>query len=211
MINLMPPHKVYIETHAGSAAVMRHKRPAKVNIALEIDTEQYLKLFDVLTQGPGALLQIWNVDALDYLRSFTPYEDTLIYADPPYLPSTRKTGELYKHELTEEDHVNLLKKLRSMWPCMVMISGYESELYNDMLNDWNYYSFQTMTRAGMATECIWFNYRFPSVLHDYSYLGSTFRERERISRQQNRWIKRLHELPPVEREAMLNRIKEEFL
>jgi len=35
LINLMPPHEVYIETHLGGDAVMRNKRPAERNIGLE--------------------------------------------------------------------------------------------------------------------------------------------------------------------------------
>jgi len=36
VINLMPPHSVYIETHLGGGSVLRHKRPAKRNIAIEV-------------------------------------------------------------------------------------------------------------------------------------------------------------------------------
>ena len=37
IINLMPSHDVYIETHLGSGAVMRHKKPAKKNIGIDAD------------------------------------------------------------------------------------------------------------------------------------------------------------------------------
>jgi DNA adenine methylase len=37
LINIMPPHEVYIETHLGGGAIMRNKRPAKINIGIEID------------------------------------------------------------------------------------------------------------------------------------------------------------------------------
>lgn len=39
IINLIPPHAVYIETHLGGGAVMRHKRPAAVNIGIDINRE----------------------------------------------------------------------------------------------------------------------------------------------------------------------------
>ncbi len=38
-INLMPPHEVYIESHLGGGAIMRHKRQAKRNIGLEINLD----------------------------------------------------------------------------------------------------------------------------------------------------------------------------
>ena len=37
LINLMPSHEVYIETHLGGGAIMRNKRPALRNIGIEID------------------------------------------------------------------------------------------------------------------------------------------------------------------------------
>jgi DNA adenine methylase len=37
IINLMPPHAVYVEPFLGSGAVMRLKRPASLNIGLDLD------------------------------------------------------------------------------------------------------------------------------------------------------------------------------
>jgi hypothetical protein len=42
----------------------------------------------------------------------------------------------------------------------------------------------------------------------YSYLGITFRERERIKRKKQRWTDRLHRLPLLERQALLAAIDE---
>lgn len=208
IINLMPPHKIYIEAFAGGAAVFRNKRPAELNILIELDYDQYMHLCNTL-EAP--IVKVYNIDALDYLRGYEPDEDTLIYVDPPYLPAARKSGKLYRHELTKDNHIELIKQLRSMWPCKIIVSGYWSDLYFDMLHDWNFYEFDAMTRGGPAIEYLWFNYPWPKQLHTYDHLGSTFRERERITRRQKRWINRLHRLPDLEREAMLKLIKEKFL
>jgi len=32
LINLIPPHRTYIETHLGGGAIMRYKLPAKTNM-----------------------------------------------------------------------------------------------------------------------------------------------------------------------------------
>jgi len=37
IVNQMPPHDTYIEAFLGSGAVLRHKRTANVNIAIELD------------------------------------------------------------------------------------------------------------------------------------------------------------------------------
>ena len=39
IINLMPPHEVYIEPFLGAGAVMRLKRPAARNIGIDLDPE----------------------------------------------------------------------------------------------------------------------------------------------------------------------------
>jgi hypothetical protein len=38
LINLMPPHDVYIEPFLGGAAIMRLKRPARLNIGIDLDS-----------------------------------------------------------------------------------------------------------------------------------------------------------------------------
>jgi DNA adenine methylase len=207
IINLMPPHKTYIETHAGGGSVILNKHPADINIAIDVDPSAK----EIFRQNnPGNPVRFYTADCQKYLRGLLPAADTLIYADPPYLMSTRKSGSLYKFEYTEQQHVELLQLLLSLKPSMVMISGYWSRLYADMLRAWNTISFETMTRRGMATEWVWFNFDIPEQLHDYSHLGDNFRDRERITRKQKRWIANLQNMPTVERNALLDRIHNTF-
>jgi len=61
--------------------------------------------------------------------------DTLFFVDPPYVPSTRsKCG--YRHEMGESGHVTLLEQLRSVQG-MVVLAGYPSALYDQILHDWH--------------------------------------------------------------------------
>jgi hypothetical protein len=55
----------------------------------------------------------------------------------------------------------------------------------------------------MAEEWVWMNYPPPVELHDYRYLGATFRERERVKRKSKRWTARLKSMPVLERQALL--------
>ena len=52
---------------------------------------------------------------------------TLFYLDPPYLPETRAATDNYRHEMTEEDHRELLAVIKQ---CQgkVMLSGYPNPL-----------------------------------------------------------------------------------
>lgn len=60
---------------------------------------------------------------------------TLHYVDPPYVPKTRKRVGAYAHELTEQDHIELLKALKSL-KGTVLLSGYENEMYAADLKNW---------------------------------------------------------------------------
>ena len=86
---------------------------------------------------------------------------------------------------------------------MVMISGYESDLYKEILKGWNVHTFQSIVRGGVNTEWVWMNYPDPCELHDYSFLGNNFRERERLKNRKKNWVSRLKFMPVLERQALL--------
>lgn len=206
LINLMPPHEVYIETHLGGGAVMRNKRPARDNIGIEIDPK-IIKLWAASNQINFELV---HGDAVTFLKNYQFAGKELVYCDPPYLRETRKKYPLYKFEYSNKQHIELLETIKSL-PCMVMISGYQSTLYTKMLKSWQTYSFQAACHHGVATEYVWMNYPSPVELHDYRYLGDTFRERERLKLIKRNWIRRLKSMPVLERKALLAAIKAETI
>ena len=77
--------------------------------------------------------QIEHKDALELISDLYG-KDTFIYIDPPYLQDTRKKY-LYNHEMTDEQHMKLLKIAKES-SCKIMISAYENELYNTELIGW---------------------------------------------------------------------------
>lgn len=101
-------------------------------------------------------VQIENRPALEVIRRFN-YNDVFMYIDPPYLLSTRR-GKQYRHEMTDADHEELLKTLlRSR--AKIIISGYESDLYNDYLSGWYKERFKSHTITGkQREEVVWRNY-----------------------------------------------------
>lgn len=103
---------------------------------------------------------IENKDALAIMRAHDA-ETTLHYIDPPYVPETRVQGNrYYNHEMTVEGHEQLLAVARTL-NGMVMISGYDSDLYNDMLTGWTKTTKPARISAGrgtkLRTECLWIN------------------------------------------------------
>ena len=91
--------------------------------------------------------------ALEVIQRFN-FSNVLIYADPPYLLSTRK-GKQYKHEMTDEDHVLLLETLRQH-KGQVMLSGYDNDLYNFCLGGWDKYQIATTAEKGLhRVETLW--------------------------------------------------------
>lgn len=110
--------------------------------------------------------QIENLPAVELINRYnTP--DVFIYCDPPYLHGTRK-NYLYKHEMSDSQHEELLKTLINH-PGKVLLSGYDNDMYNDYLNGWRKASKKTQAEAGISrTETLWMNYQEQQInLGDY--------------------------------------------
>lgn len=108
---------------------------------------------------------IENRDALACMRQHDSPE-TLHYADPPYVMSTRSDGhDDYRHEMTDADHQTLAEGLRTL-AGMVIVSGYRSDLYDSLYAGWK--RIDRHARAGNAAkriESLWLspNVRAPGL------------------------------------------------
>lgn len=80
-------------------------------------------------------VQIECLDFRECLKKYVEmwdYKNSFVYADPPYVKSTRKSGE-YRYEMTDEDHhdlVDLLIKYENK--AKFMLSGYPNEIYEKL-------------------------------------------------------------------------------
>lgn len=198
LINLMPPHETYIETHLGGGAVLRNKRPAKSNIGIDADE----RVVATWGQNFSKWCNVVQADAAAFLEQYPFQGSELVYADPPYVATTRRRSKIYRYEYSDGDHLRLLDVLAAL-PCMVMISGYASAIYQERLSEWRKVSFSANTQSGIREECVWMNFPEPSRLHDASFLGTTFREREAIKRRHQRLFDRFGRMDPTEREHIL--------
>lgn len=266
IINLMPPHEVYIEPFLGGGAIMRLKRPAPVNIGVDSNKDvirlwrdsariagvaggiggiadgRYLQARAAgpaqlamaagagkngdasrvaavravctkrvgarrpskLAMPPGPSFEFHQGCGIEFLKSYPWQGNELVYCDPPYVRSSRSDRDrLYRHEMTDAEHEELLGVLATL-PCRVMVSAYWSKLYASALRGWNNTTYTSNLRQHKTVpEWLWCNFSRPVELHDYRYLGSDYRERERIKKKVTRWTGKLAKMPVLERQALL--------
>lgn len=101
-------------------------------------------------------VQIECRPAIDLIPRYN-FPNVLIYADPPYMLETRH-GKQYKEEMTDKDHEVLLTLLK-LHKGPALISGYESDLYNEMLKDWYREETYCYSQAGSRKkEVLWMNF-----------------------------------------------------
>jgi len=196
IIAMMPPHDTYIETHLGGGAIMRRKPPALRSIAIDLD-QKTLAAFDC-----DYPVEKVHGCAHRFLSTYDYRGRELVYCDPPYLHHTRTSGRRYRFDYEEQDHVELLELLERL-PCSVILSGYPSSLYDELLPDWRTLELQVMNQDGVRTEKLWFNFT-PDRVHWPRYAGKNFADRQRIKRKAENWAKRYQALPPAERLAVLS-------
>jgi DNA adenine methylase len=107
----------------------------------------------------GVLIE--NRPAVDVLQQHDGPQ-TLHFVDPPYVHSTRvlRARGGYKHEMTDRQHHALLATVKSLTG-MVVLSGYESDLYAGELAGWQRHTTESRISAGrgttLRTEVVWLN------------------------------------------------------
>lgn len=123
------------------------------------DWRNYSEAFDSLIDRLRGVI-IENRDAIEVMAAHDAPQ-TLHYVDPPYVMDTRDNhGSDYRYEMTDDDHIKLADFLKNV-KGMVVLSGYPSDLYDDLYADWS-----RIDRASKAdnrsdrTECLWLS---PSV------------------------------------------------
>lgn len=117
-------------------------------------------------------VQILSRPAVDVIQRWDS-EKTLIYCDPPYLPSTRQANSraVYGQEMSEDLHREVAECLNS---CVgkVVLSGYPSDLYDELFADWWRIDYDIANHAAggkkkeREQECLWLNFAPANVSAD---------------------------------------------
>lgn len=155
------------ETGAGfsfSQSYSRDGREARVNRWYNLP--ERLSLVVERLRG----VRVENRDARELLDMFLNKPATLFYMDPPYL---MERSHQYKHDIDESFHIQLLKKSNKA-RCMMLISSYDNELYNEFLspkNGWTKTIIETNTAdtSGIKykrKEVLWKNKQFEEAFNN---------------------------------------------
>lgn len=208
IINLVPVHDIYIEGFAGSAAIFKLKKKAKINMLFEINPDIITPLLKL------SAASVYNLDFINWLQQSSPFLElaaainlnVVMYLDPPYLINSRKSkSKIYKYELTESHHITLLNELLKL-NCYVIINCYPNELYSKMLINWNKIEYNVRCHASTVKEVLYFNFPESIAKNEYTFLGSNYRERAQIKARVSRSIAKLLKLPPDERNWILSEV-----
>ena len=118
----------------------------------------WMELPDIIMTAAGRLrgVQIECSPAVKLISRFNAPE-VLVYCDPPYILSTR-LGKQYRCEMTDDDHLQLLDTLkRHKGP--VLISGYQSSMYDAELQGWHQETVITTDQLSRPRkEVLWMNF-----------------------------------------------------
>tara|TARA_R110002051_G_scaffold257868_1_gene316872 strand:- start:9711 stop:10421 length:711 start_codon:yes stop_codon:yes gene_type:complete len=201
IINIIPPHKHLLIPFAGNCGVTRNIKPCQRTYVNDLDAvvvDAWLNS-EAVKQG---CISVNKKDAFEFIEivfhSFNSY-DSVNYWDPPYPKDTRKSNHKYKYELSDQQHLNLLDLAKKNKQHKILISTYDNLMYQHELKGWNNIQFTSQTRKGVAVETVYFNYDMPTELHDYSYLGNDYKEREQYKLKRSRLIDKFNRMTPLER------------
>lgn len=215
IINLIPDTKVFIELFAGSAPFTRRAYREDVKyILVEKDELQHKKLLRYFSSKKN--VTVIKTCVLEYLKKlkYQPWYNTsvVLYLDPPYPHSCRKNpkGCKYKHELTDDQHFELIQIVQDL-ACKIILSSYHNKIYSRQLSYWNKKEIKTNDRALRTRwEVAWYNFPLPDKLLTYEYLGEDYRERYRIKGIISRNISKIKRMPAAEQNAYLHALYNEF-
>ena len=207
IINQIPECDFFYEPYAGSAAVSNF---------LSVRTRAKVQFF-INDLDPGVTINYDYprgsivssrpaVQILQQLISMPAMEETFVFLNPPYLKYTRNNQlNLYNFDMTGDDHRQLLSLVRDL-KCNCMIIHPDCELYNQELKSFREIQLTVRYHNKTSIEKLYMNYAVPERLFTYDMVGTDCWDRQRIKRKGDRLIKKITELPVLEKNYLINRI-----
>ena len=139
----------------------------KIGYYLKIDEDFEYIVSDDLNMESNKVKQVLN-----FLLERSLFDNTLFQSDKVLTSAgiqRRYQAKQYKHEMEDIDHEALLKTILKS-KSKIMISGYESDMYEDYLSKWKKRTFMSCAEGGSPRkETIWMNYIPNSQISMFDY------------------------------------------
>lgn len=211
IVNQIPPCTDFYELFAGSAAVSKYLSVLEVlSVRYHLnDLDQEITVKNDYPAG-SIVTSVTAVELLKSLKSVRDPESIFVFLDPPYHFDSRPNNlHLYKFEMTNDDHVQLLSAVQDLnYNCMIIHPG--CDLYDRSLKSWRTVQLKVRYHKKTSLVTLYMNYPRPVQLLTFNLYGTDCWDRQRIKRKGDRLVKKLLSLPEVERNYILSRLSNSF-
>lgn len=157
------------QSRAGSFKGFTQLTRSRLRRGINGNASEWLGAIDGLA-AVHARLQPVVLECMDAIRLIRREDGpgSFFYADPPFLPETRVSQNMYKHEMTAGQHEELLAVLAGLQG-KFLLSGYRSKMYDAAAkrHGWRRFEVRIANHASGAktkevkTSCGWTNYDPP--------------------------------------------------
>ncbi|MGA5604034.1 DNA adenine methylase [Streptomyces griseoincarnatus] len=158
--------RVWVRLTQGRSGMLRrtgwrhHVHPAGSATSMPGYLEAYVDRMAAAAERLHAV-SLECLPALDLIAKYGSHRSVVLYVDPPYLGSTRGWGRQYQHEMkTDDEHRELAAALTDCHAAVVL-SGYDSPLYDELYAGWHRYEKSAATGNAKGdrarTEVLWSN------------------------------------------------------
>lgn len=198
LVSNIPEHKSYLEPYFGSGAVLFNKPPSPIETINDLD-DDVINLFQCIRDHSQQLAAM--IAAIPYSRKVYDSQFSIVSKNPVdkacaflikcwqgygFKTSGIKTG--WKRDKTGreraynlsnwyhlpewiEEIAERLRNIQIEHKPQIMISGYDTPLYNDYLHTWDTLRIPNQTTSGVIREeIVWMNYTHQLSLYDFGIL-----------------------------------------
>lgn len=155
---------LYTQSVAGSYIRSGWRSPGRTRKSPGVHISRFAGRFEGLVDRL-AHVSIENYPWQKIVGRYLDDECMLMYVDPPYLATTRSAGDQYAEDMSSEAaHRELLTMLLAA-KGPIVLSGYPSDLYSEMLADWTTVTIASTAQTGQPrTEVLYINRTPPAAL-----------------------------------------------